>query len=333
MNASTGAARGLPYAKELADEFRATDAQHLLHMPSHTYLRTGNYSAVVTQNVIAAAADERYLANGALPYGPGHDMAFLVYGACMAGMRGAAYNGSDALRAIYAAAPDRPDGPGPEQGWNIFLTTRVRFGDWKAIVAAPTLQPRPWPFAQVLRHYANGTALAQIGRREDALRELSALETALGSIKQEYEGFGKVARLSLLAATQAAPGGDGLEDAVASLRAAVAEQTSWIYDEPPQWHMPVRQCLGRLLLRTRRWAQAYDTFSADLAVFPANGYSLLGLAQSMIAQPAKYAPDQVKRVEAQMRAAWAPADVPLTTPCAAFDPPSVLAPAHVSPSR
>ena len=35
---------------------------------------------------------------------------------------------------------------------------------------------------------------------------------------------------------------DGYEAAAVLLRQAVAEQTSWAYDEPPAWHMPMRQC-------------------------------------------------------------------------------------------
>ena len=99
------------------------------------------------------------------------------------------------------------------------------------------------------------------------------------------------------------------------------EQASWVYDEPPIWHMPMRQCLGRLLLRVAP-EQAYDVYAADLRQFPANGYSLWGLRQSMALQPAKYSKAEVHRVEQQMAVAWASADGPLNTSCAAFDPAS-----------
>jgi hypothetical protein len=40
-----------------------------------------------------------------------------------------AANYSAVLREVYADAPDRRDGPGPNRGWNIALTTWLRFGE------------------------------------------------------------------------------------------------------------------------------------------------------------------------------------------------------------
>src|SRR5687768_10149880 len=38
------------------------DAGHLVHMPSHIYLRVGRYADAIKSNQLAIAADERYLA-------------------------------------------------------------------------------------------------------------------------------------------------------------------------------------------------------------------------------------------------------------------------------
>mmetsp|Transcript_10727 Transcript_10727/g.18259 ORF Transcript_10727/g.18259 Transcript_10727/m.18259 type:complete len:222 (+) Transcript_10727:215-880(+) len=186
-------------------------------------------------------------------------------------------------------------------------------------------QPRAWPYAELLRHYANGTALARLGDLGRSQAELEALERAALRVAPPYGRFAKVASLSVRAAMSAARGDERLAEAISSLQLAVAEQASWVYDEPPKWHMPMRQCLGRLLLRAREWSRAHETFVADLADFPANGYSLWGLRESMLAQPTKYAPADVRRVDAQVRSAWASADVPLTSSCAAFDPPPARA--------
>lgn len=327
FNASSakGAARGLPSAELLASRLASTDSQHLLHMPAHVYLRVGRYRDAWYQNEkVAHRADAAYLAHGQIPYAPAHDAAFGLYGACMAGMRSAALTSSETLRSIYLAHPDRPDGPGPEMGWSLQHTTRLRFGDFAGVVSSDRTTPRHWPYAEALRHYANGSALVQLGRHDDANDAYNQLNTAAANASASFAPLLRVARLSLLASLQAAPATPaGLLSAVQSLRAAVDEQTSWVYDEPPKFHMPMRQCLGRLLLRADAPEQAYDVYTADLRQFPANGYSLWGLHQSMVLQPTKFTKAEVEKVSAQMAAAWSAADGPLTTSCAAFDPPNV----------
>ncbi len=291
-------------------------------MPTHTYLRSGRYAEVVPQNAAAHVADARYLEHGRIPYGPAHNVAFALYGACMAGMRAAAQGAADELVHLYAAAPDRADGPGPEMGWNLRLTTLARFGAWQQLVQSDPAQPRPWPYAVVLREYANGTALARLGRADESAARLQALQTALATLEPAYAPYGRVALLSLQAAIAAAEGtAAGLQAAASALEAAVAEQVSWSYDEPPAWHMPMRQCLGRVLLRLGMAANATAVYRDDLREFPRNGYSLWGLHQSMLAQPGAYTPEQVEAVQRAMREAWKDADVPLTSSCAAFDAP------------
>jgi hypothetical protein len=77
----------------------------------------------------------------------------------------------------------------------------------------------------------------------------------------------------------------GAQTALPLVRLAVAEQTSWPYDEPPDFFMPLRQCLGQLLLRTKDFAQADAVFRADLADVPRNAFSLFGLLQVTFAHP------------------------------------------------
>jgi tetratricopeptide (TPR) repeat protein len=321
-NASTGkgAARGLPSALFLMSTFRGTEAQHLLHMPGHTFLRIGRYSDAYLQNVAAGSADQDYLRHSELPYGPAHDAAFGLYGACMAGMRGAAYNASARLRDIYTSAPDRGDGPGPEQGWALSLTTRLRFADWHGVVGFPTEQPRVWPFAVVLRSYSNGTALLRLGRNAEASAALATLNQAANATAAQYAGLTKVARLALQAALLASSAITPTElmRAAVVLEQAVDEQASWVYDEPPDFHMPMRQCLGRLLLRAGQAERARDVYEADLRQYPANGWSLWGRKKSM--EALGYPQSDIDAVAAEIAAAWRTADVPLNTSCAAFDP-------------
>lgn len=319
-----GAARGLPSASLLAQSLAGTDNQHLLHMPAHTYLRVGRYADAWRQNQqVAHAADAHYLEHAQRPYAPAHDVAFGLYGACMAGMRKAALASSATLRGIYLSFPDRSDGPGPEMGWSLQYTTLLRFGDFEGVLDLSQWMPRAWPYAHVLRQYAAGSALVQLGRHAEATEAYAQLVHAAAAASPTFAPLVKVARLALLANLQAngSPFNGSLTSAIATLADAVDEQAGWAYDEPPKFHMPLRQCLGRLLLRAHQAERAQAVFSADLTQFPANGYSLWGVHQSMLLQPQRYSKSEVARMEEQMHVAWREADGPLTTSCAAFDPP------------
>ena len=82
-----GAARAAGAAETLVAELGASQAGHLQHMPSHTFLRMGRYAEAVGCNVAAHASNREYLQRGRAPYGLGHNAAFLVYSADMAGLR------------------------------------------------------------------------------------------------------------------------------------------------------------------------------------------------------------------------------------------------------
>jgi hypothetical protein len=161
----------------------------------------------------------------------------------------------------------------------------------------------------------SGAALAA------AAAEYAALQAVAPQVGSAYAPLLRVANLSTLSAIAHARG-----EAAAALEAAAAavqEQTSWAYDEPPDWHMPMRQCLGRLQLQgntSASYAAAEATYLADLAQFPENGWSLWGLLQSMRAQPAAHSPAECAAVARRAQQAWAEADVPLVSSCLAFDP-------------
>jgi tetratricopeptide (TPR) repeat protein len=72
--------------------------------------------------------------------------------------------------------------------------------------------------------------------------------------------------------------------AVQRLQAAIDTEDALVYDEPPPWHVPARQNLGAILLAAGKPAEAETVYRADLDVYPWNGWSLYGLAQSFDAQ-------------------------------------------------
>eukprot|EP00658_Telonema_sp_P-2_P003255 TRINITY_DN11199_c0_g1_i2.p1 TRINITY_DN11199_c0_g1~~TRINITY_DN11199_c0_g1_i2.p1 ORF type:complete len:360 (-),score=68.10 TRINITY_DN11199_c0_g1_i2:496-1575(-) len=311
------AGRAAAAADGLLAQFNGTDSQHLTHMPGHTYLRVGRYNDAVKVNIAAHRQDERYLSAEQVPYGPAHNAAFLVYAAAMDGQADKAYEYSSVLRDIYRAAPDRGDGPGPEVGWNIALTSFLRFGEYRALLDDDEQPPRMWPYSTVLRAYSRALALVRTGELELAAQENTALQSAAQNVSGDYAKLVKVANLTV-AATLAQGHGDAAA-AEALLEQAAEEQVSWAYDEPPSWHVPMRQCLGQVQLNRGRFKQAMRTYESDLQQYPKNGFSLYGRAEAMAGQPQKYTEKQVEAARSEARVAWERSSVPLTSSCTSFE--------------
>jgi tetratricopeptide (TPR) repeat protein len=91
---------------------------------------------------------------------------------------------------------------------------------------------------------------------------------------------------------------------------AIRYEDALIYQEPPDWHAPVRQTLGAVLIEAGRADEAEVVYWEDLKKNPENGWSLHGLALALKAQGK---PEDAARVEERLRRAWKDADVRLTT--------------------
>jgi len=275
---------------------------HLVHMPSHVYLRLGNYAAAMRANEAAIAADRAYLAAIAADpaYVSGyveHNHHFLWYAAVMAGHGAAALSAAAELARSAGSAVGGGPLSGTRQHFFVLpLYTQVRFGRWQDILASA----RPVAatgYTDGVWHYARGMAYLRTGRADRAHEELQALDASLRAAALDGAELKNTNRLSTLleicvellrAELAAAQGSDAT--AIAHARAALKIETDLAADEPPAWHMPVRHTLGALLLDAQRAPEAERVFREDLAVHPANGWALAGLAESMARQAAKHRP-------------------------------------------
>jgi tetratricopeptide (TPR) repeat protein len=97
-------------------------------------------------------------------------------------------------------------------------------------------------------------------------------------------------------------------DAVALLRSAVELQDALPYTEPPPWYFPTREALGQALIESGDWTAAESVFREQLEHTPRNGWSLLGLEQSLREQGKQ---QQAATVAAQFAEVWTRADVAL----------------------
>ena len=307
-------------AEAAADRLRPLmpGAGHIVHMPSHIYWRVGRYSDAVTVNANAVQADLSYFKT-AQPsmiyrglYYP-HNIDFIWQSA---GMQG---RSAEMLRAAREFADNVPaemirQMPDMETAPLAPMVSLVRFGRWDEVLALPA-PPREWLYTTGVWHYARGIAYNAKGQVAEARRELAALEAIIQSVSAERTvAFFFRARnilqmaANVLAGEMAAKAGD-MASAERLLRAAVAEQDTHWFTEPPPWYFPVRQSLGAILLKGGRPADAEAVYREDLRRNPGNGWSLLGLSQSLTAQ-AKTA--EARQADAFFRTAWSQADVTIT---------------------
>jgi tetratricopeptide (TPR) repeat protein len=298
----------------------APGAGHLVHMPSHIFRRVGRYADASKSNEAAIAADEDHItqcrAQGVYPlaYYP-HNIHFLWDSASMEG------RSRLAIEAARKAAAKIPDGAWREVPLlHQFLVTPLlaytRFGQWNLILKEPR-PPEDSPFWTGIWRYARGLAFTSTGKLDEAAQELGDLEKiaaleSLDGLRVTFSRNGAKAILEIaveaLAGELAAKRGD-YDLATARLHRGILLEDNLIYNEPPDWHLPVRQSLGAVLLNAGRAAEAEAVYWQDLRWNRENGWALFGLMQSLRAQGKDKQADAVER---RFRKAWSEADIVLT---------------------
>ena len=315
VEASRNPDRALPSAERLRT--LVPGAGHLVHMPAHIWMRTGDYNAAVKTNNVAAALDEKYVkATGAKGFYPtmyyGHNLQFESAAAMMAGNLASAR--AAGVKTAKLVAPMAGDMAMLQPFALQEVLALLRFGRFDDVLAQPA-PPAGRDLQTSLYHYTRGAAFAAKGQAAEAEKELAALNTASGRVTKEimYSTVNpapivlEVARLDLAARIADAKGGGA--PAVAAWRRAVAADDKVGYGEPPDWLFPPRENLGATLMRMGNAAEAEKVYRADLQKNRKNPRSLFGLWKSLERQR-KTA--EAAKVKAEFDAAWAGSDTTLS---------------------
>lgn len=318
VEASPWPQRAVPAAERLAS--LVPGSGHLVHMPSHIFIRVGRYADAEDANTRAIRADEAYFAKAPPPEFYSvyfmHNMHFLAYAAMMEGRRETALA---AARKIEATVPPDflknfvtlADGFMPTT-----LHVMLRFGMWDEILQAK--EPEEWRLvSRAERHFARSVALAALGKTAEARQELALFDGVVAQLTEEWKVGNNLATSVMAVARKMAEGEIAYrekrsDEAFALLREAVTLEEGLSYDEPPGWMQPVRHALGALLLADGRVADAEEVYREDLIRHPNNAWSLLGLQQALQKQ-GRVA--EATALEADVQAAWARADVKPVASC------------------
>jgi pimeloyl-ACP methyl ester carboxylesterase/tetratricopeptide (TPR) repeat protein len=314
VEASNNAERALPSAARLGKI--APKAGHLVHMPSHIYIRTGDYAEAAQSNVDAIAADREYITKtGAqglytmMYYN--HNIHFLASANALKGRYADSIKSARELEANVA--PHLKAMPMLEMFRPYPIIAQVRFNRWDDVLK----EPKPDEALKITTgfwHYARGSAYAAMNQSANADAELKALQALVKTIPADAPMGNNVAVNVMKVADLALQGriafarGDK-QAAFNLLNQAAAAEDATSYNEPADWDLPVREVLGGLLLSNGDYAPAEKAFRDELKRHPRNGRALFGLAESLKQQGNKSSAQMVWR---EFEDAWKDADTKLT---------------------
>jgi len=309
VEASNNPERALAGANKLAA--LAPGAGHIVHMPAHIYIRTGDYEAAVKTNEQAAEVDRAYIkASGAQGIYPmmyySHNLHFVATCGAMNGHYAEARKNADLL--VANVGPHVKEMPPLEGFMTIPMAVEVRFHHWNEILKMPAPDPA-MKTATVFWHFGRGLALAGTGKLADAEAEYKIVSDAEAAtppdvifqmpINNKAKDIMKIAEDVMGAKISMAK--KDSNSAIAMLRDAVAIQDKLNYGEPPDWFYPVRENLGGALLMTGDATGAEKVFREDLDRNPRNPRSLFGLQQALLLQKRDY---DAGFVQKQFDASW-----------------------------
>jgi len=313
----------LPHAERLAETMPMVG--HMVHMPSHIYIRTGLYQKSIKSNELSITAANNFIrAWGDHPVPMGvpslsssdrthatHATDFIHLAAVLQGNYATAIK--VARQIAQSAEPNLAMFGGFQRRYVKPMLTHRRFGRWQDILDMPAPNAA-YPFIIGMWHYVRGSAFANTGQLEAAERELALLRPlakmqAMEDLRVWVNSAASlldIAEHVLAAEIEAAHG--RFKNALYHYALAVRLEDGLNYMEPPDWAHPVRLELGRLLLGLGMAAEAETVFWEDLRRNPENGWGLHGAWQSIAAQGDS---TRAAEIKARFVTAWADADTSL----------------------
>ena len=316
VEASTHADDGLPAAKRLAG--LAPASGHLVHMPAHIYIRTGDHESGEKTNVAAVRVDDAYFAV-AHPQGVyplmyyTHNLHFIAAENAFLG------NYAGALRAARRAqdhvAQNVKQVTMLDAFYSLPLQIMVRFRRWDEIMAQP--QPEAsQPVTTIAWHYARALAATHNSKLDEARAELAAIRAAapaMATIAINTQGPHNSEvipqLMSEIVEANLANAQKQTDASIAHLQRAVSLEDTLDYDEPPDWLAPTRESLGAALLAAGKTGDAERVFREDLKRNARNPRSLFGLAEALKAEGKA---SEAASVRQEFERGWKTADTKLT---------------------
>jgi tetratricopeptide (TPR) repeat protein len=265
---------------------------HMVHMSSHMYQRTGLYVKGVSVNDRANAAVINYgeLASQLhLNVFSFHYHTVEAFCALNGGMYEKAMQIASESRKKLALNPLPMQRSDIQYHYMMPAFVQVRLGKWKEVLDLP--EPDSIRvFAGVLSDFARGLAFVRTGRMDAAQVCLDKLRDRLKDPVLAIRVLPENAPIKPAMVAEGILAGEILfaqkkyEAAMAAFTRAIEWEDGMTYGEPKDWPLPARHYAGACLLKLGRAAEAEKLYREDLVENPGNGWGLLGIYQSLLAQ-------------------------------------------------
>jgi hypothetical protein len=260
---------------------------HMVHMSSHEYERNGSYALGVHVNDLADSDASNYagMANN-IHLSPHVPHLFAVQTFC--GLSGAMYRKgmSDAIRCRNSVKPAF------DENYLQYLYMfpsflLVRMGRWEEILKEELKPDSGWIYAGIIYDFARGMAFVNTGHPDSASSYLSLMQkNSKNSILAETDTLENSALRGSMEAKEILTASilfheKKYDSAIRHITRAIRIEDSLFYSEPKDWMLPARQYLGLFYLKLNKPALAEKVYKEDLIWNPGNGWSNLGLYQSL----------------------------------------------------
>jgi tetratricopeptide (TPR) repeat protein len=267
---------------------------HMIHMPSHIYIRTGDYKKGIKVNEMSVSGYNSYL--NLFPDVQNNSPLYLFHNlhmlsACAMMRANYTFSKKSADECIHSFDTSFMSLPPPLGNFvqYIYMTSMfndVRFGKWDAILNTAPVQEHHIN-ATVLWHWARGMAFAGQNNAAMAKKELSQMQEKMKAPDMQVvmEPFNapvaaaKVAEKILEAVI--AEKENKPEEAILFFTQATKNEDALVYTEPRDWLLPSRHYLGNALLKQGKAARAAVVFKEELRDNPNNHWSLYGLYKAL----------------------------------------------------
>ncbi len=263
----------------------APHTAHALHMPSHIYVRLGDWDQVIDWNARSADAALAEPANGTVSHHYIHAIDYLVYAYLQQGL-------DDEAERVYRQVLDKD----PHQATFVcafhFAAMPARLAleqrDWSAAADLDVRQPGylPWDdsqWAEAMSWFAIGLGQAKTGRLDEAEQTRSRL----AELREQAEQRGETSMARYIEADQLILAGwlaqlNGQRDDAEALLLRAVEIENSVEKHPvtPGALYPPREALGDLLLAQGRPEAAMDAFRQADKIWPRRYNTYAGALQA-----------------------------------------------------
>jgi tetratricopeptide (TPR) repeat protein len=318
VEASPNPRKAMGAADRLRDMVPASS--HLVHMPSHIDVLTGQWEQASVQNEKAIRIDRNY---EKISPKQAFYRVYMVHNHHMLSfasmMEGRSRRAIESARELVTSIPPaflKENAAMMDPYTGAIYDALKRFGRWDEILAEPA-PPENLVITTAMWRFTRGLAFAALGRVPEAEQERTAFEAAVAKVPEDAILAINPARTVLKIAEHMLNGEiefrrGNHDGAIDQLTKAIAIEDGLRYMEPPEWVQPIRHTLGAVLLDAGRPAEAEKVYQEDLKNWPHNGWSMYGLSRCLRARGAG---EEAEAIEARFKKAWSRADTPIASSC------------------